>query len=204
MKFLFWRFLSLHDRHWRHAAIFFFKASDTWKQFKELSFQPSEADFPSFISLFNVCASADDEWTVSSAGLPEAAGLHPAADGLQRGLQAGGVAVLALPPHQQKTHILLNTAAIWLSVCYSIFLTMSIQWGWDAWRKPFPLIVNPFSSCLFIVEGNTDTQHQYESVIHLLTRWTESWFLAQRPPLLNQQCSTKKKIMQPLIQPFNL
>lgn len=38
----------------------------------------------------------------SSAGLPEATGLHPAPYSLQWGLQTGGVTLLTLPPHQQK------------------------------------------------------------------------------------------------------
>lgn len=39
---------------------------------------------------------------LSSAGLPEATGLHPAPYSLQWGLQTGGVTLLTLPPHQQK------------------------------------------------------------------------------------------------------
>lgn len=94
------------------------------------------------------CLMRDILCPVLSTGPPEAAGLHLPPHSLQRGLQAGRISVLPLPPHQQKTDIFLRT----LKRCegFSLLICSRLDWGFCFflnWGSIKPLNWNHFSSC---------------------------------------------------------
>lgn len=96
-----------------------------------------------------LCLMGDMLCPVLSTGPPEAPGLHLPPHSLQRGLQAGRISVLPLPPHQQKTDTFLRA----LKRCegFSLLICSRLDWGFGFfflhWGSIKPLNWNHFSSC---------------------------------------------------------